>query len=395
MITPQEIRAKAVRLYPQFVTAWLQGEDIFPYRIRTSLKPSKNMSEAIAEQQLLRSMAKSATGYGYSLQFERRNSRGYGQQDFIDAILIDTQEDLLHLAGKTREFRNLSGAVKNVRSAFPELNDWLVQNWKQLIPAIGCIDALQSVVQYLLEHPRPSCFMRELPLAISTKLIENHTGLLSQWLDILLDPSDIDVSYPRERFAERYGFRSPDDHVLLKLLDESLMAELQCPGTELMLPEATLARLPVESVRNVRVLIVENKTNLLSLPALPRTLAIGGLGRAVTRFERVPWIDHCPILYWGDIDIEGFQILSTVRTRWPQTRSIFMDCAALQQFKHWIIGRDDQATCHELPINLSHEERLALIACIDNRWRLEQERIPQVELNELFQRELAASATTA
>ncbi len=48
-----------------------------------------------------------------------------------------------------------------------------------------------------------------------------------------------------------------------------------------------LAALPVQ---DCRVVIVENKVNLDKLPAMPRTLALGGLGYGIVRLFEIPWL---------------------------------------------------------------------------------------------------------
>lgn len=63
------------------------------------------------------------------------------------------------------------------------------KNWKLLVPLDQkTIEDLISITQYLLQNPRPGCFDRELPLAVSAKLIQWHSHLLREWFDILLPP---------------------------------------------------------------------------------------------------------------------------------------------------------------------------------------------------------------
>ncbi len=381
MITPDEIRDKAKRLYGEVVSAWLAGQNIFPRYLPVNRKPSKVVSEAIAQQQALREQSKAAKGFGYSLEFEEINSRGYGQQRFVSAVYFESQEDLLRLIGKLGEFGRLTKMINEVRHRQPRLNEWLQTHWKRLVGLENELSQLLDVVDYLIKHPRPNCFVRELPLAISTKLIEQNTGLLSVWLDHLLPPETIDFGFERGQFAGRYGFRAVDDQLWLRILDPELLQELNCPGSELALPRATLARLPV---RDVEVVIVENKINLLTLPPRRRTLALGGLGKAVTQLYRVEWINSLPINYFGDIDVEGLQMLAHVRNQWPQTRSWMMDQATLHEFRELIISGNEAPADLEPPSELTESERAAFIDCRDNSWRLEQERIPQATINERF-----------
>ncbi len=329
MITPEEIRTKAKRLYSEVVAAWLSGQEIFPRYLPVNRKPSKVVSEAIAQQQTLREHAKPNKGFGYSLEFEEINSRGYGQQNFVSAVYFETRDDLLRWIGKSGEFTRLTKMASEIRQRQPRLNEWLGSHWKRLIGLENELSHLLDVVDYLIAHPRPNCFLRELPLAISTKLVEQHTGLLSSWFDIVLPPHAIDFGFERTQFAGRYGFRSVDDQVWVRILDRELQAELSCPGSELALPRATVAALPV---RDCEVVIVENKINLLTLPMRKRTLALGGLGRAVSGLYRIEWLNSLPINYFGDIDVEGLQMLAHVRNQWPQTRSWMMDEATLTEF---------------------------------------------------------------
>ena len=381
MITPEEIREKARRLYSEAVAAWLSGTEMFPRYLPVNRKPSKVVSEAIAEQQALREQAKPNKGYGYSLEFEEVNSRGYGQQRFVSAVYFESRDDLLRLIGKVGEFQRLTRMVNEIRQRQPRLNGWLNAHWKRLVGLEDELSHLLDVVDYLLAHPRPNCFLRELPLALSTKLVERNSGLLALWLDELLPPHAIDFGFDRQQFAGRYGFRSVDDQLWLRVLDPQLQVELNCPGSELALPRATLSSLPV---RDVEVVIVENKINLLTLPPRRRTLALGGLGRGVSQLYRIEWLDSLPINYFGDIDIEGLQILAHVRNRWPQTRSWLMDLPTLEEFRELIIPGNPHASDLEPPSELTESERAAFIACRDQNLRLEQERIPQSLINARF-----------
>lgn len=378
MITPDEIRDKAKRLYGEVVSAWLAGENIFPRYLPVNRKPSKVVSEAIIEQQTLREQAKPLKGYGYSLEFEEVNSRGYGQQKFVSAVYFETRDDLLRLIGKLGEFSRLTKMVVELRERQPRLNDWLLIHWKRLVGLESELTHLLDVVAYLLAHPRPDCFLRELPLAISTKLVEQNTGLLSVWLDNLLPPTAIDFGFERHQFAGRYGFRSVDDQLWLRILDPDVQSELNCPGSELALPRATLSALPV---RDVEVIIVENKINLLTLPLRRRTVALGGLGKAVSQLYRIEWLNCLRINYFGDIDVEGLQILAHVRNQWPQTRSWMMDHSTLMEFKDLIVEGNSHPAELQPPTELTVSEKAAFTACRDNSWRLEQERIPQTVIN--------------
>ena len=145
------------------------------------------------------------------------------------------------------------------------------------------------------------------------------------------------------------------------------------------MPLATLASLPVQ---DARVIIVENKINLLTLPPLHRAVALGGLGEGVSQLFKIPWIEQLPVSYWGDIDVKGFQILAQVRRQWPQTRSFMMDSATLDDFADLVIPGTAYPAQTVCPDELNSTESATFERCRDECLRLEQERIPQAAVNE-------------
>lgn len=381
MITPAEIRTKAKRLYPKAVAAWIADEEnaLFPKRIPANLKLASELPATIRQVETLRSEAKEKRGFGYRIAWQERRDRRLGLNRFPEAIFLDSLDDLVRLINRQREFATLASAVTKLRHAQPELENWLRESthWKDLLTVAPELDGLLAVVVYFQEHPRPDCFARELPLAISTKLVEQNRKVLTEWLDRLLPPDVIDFRYSHRQFEPRYGLRYVRPHFLLRILDPSLQRELELPFDELSLPAESLSQLPV---RGARVFVVENKLNLLTLPSVARSLALGGLGHGVTQLADVHWLHETPIAYWGDLDVEGFEILSRLRQRFPHIRSLLMDQRTLDQFEHLAIPGNP--VNREPPAHLTTEETEVCQSLIHRQLRLEQERVPQSEVIE-------------
>jgi hypothetical protein len=107
-------------------------------------------------------------------------------------------------------------------------------------------------------------------------------------------------------------------------------------------------------------LVVENKTTLyttLTLPKMNDTIAIFGSGFSVFNLKNVRWFDNLKLLYWGDIDVQGFEILSQFRTYFPQTKSVLMD---KQTFDKFFENDKGTQTNISTKLNLTDEEQLAL-----------------------------------
>ncbi|QGQ25767.1 hypothetical protein F1728_25200 [Gimesia benthica] len=116
--------------------------------------------------------------------------------------------------------------------------------------------------------------------------------------------------------------RDSQPHRSVRLLDPELQSELNLLYDELSL---LLRYLKTLNVRNYSVFIVENNLNLLTLPSFRRGMAIRGEGIAVTRLEDLSCLSRNQLIYWGDLDVEGFQILSRLRNLFPHVRSVMMD----------------------------------------------------------------------
>ncbi len=299
-----------------------------------------------------------------------KNCRPHGRQNAPDRILFETRDDLLGLLGKRDEFAVFAAAADRLRAEFPELAGPLRAEPRRLVAVAGEVDGLLHVLRCLRGHPRPNFFAREAPLPFDTKFIERHTATLGRWLDAVLPPHAIRAD--ERNFFRRYGLRGIEPHVRLRLLDAALKSELSCPWPELSLPLPGLAALPG---RAVRVFVVENLVNLLTFPEQGRGLVIEGRGSAVVELRNVRWLSDAPLTYWGDCDVEGFRILSSLRAVFPHVRSLLMDAGTLDRRRPLAVvgtGARPDVTPH-----LTAEERAALERCRDDNLRLEQERLPR------------------
>jgi len=237
-----------------------------------------------------------------------------------------------------------------------------------------------QVVDYLCTHPRPGLFARELPLAVDTKFIQRNHRILREWLDLILPPHTIRAD--EDQFDRRYGLRYADPHVMVRFLDDKIRTATESPWLECSVPLHTLAATPINASR---VLIVENKVNLLTLPRLKGTIGLGGLGNGITDLRYVHWLANSEIWYWGDIDVEGLLILSRLRVMFPQVRSLLMDDATVHAWRERLASPGSGRT-HDCPSNLTAGELAAYLMCARENLRVEQERFPQPFVDDLLVR---------
>jgi hypothetical protein len=375
MIQPDDIRRKAEDLYRQYVQAWLKGDDeFFPRAIRGRKTPRSNdLSAASRSVRCLRAGSKETVGFGYSVEWREVNSRRFGRNQFPVRILFETPEDLLRFLDRKAEFDSFADAASRLRSDFPVLDSWIRVNTRTVVELAQDLHGLLQVLHWFRDNPRPNLYARELPLPVETKFIERHQRVLREWFDLVLPPHMIRSD--EEHFERRYGLRYPEPHLLVRFLDPQLQVDMGFPCCELSLPLHTLAQL---SAPIGTVFIVENKVNLLTLPRFDGAIALGGLGNGVTLLRYVPSLEATPIRYWGDIDVEGFMILSALRAFLPHVQSFLMDRATFD--RHELLAVAGTGRKPEMPSHLNDAERSVFLHCREHNLRLEQERLPQSEV---------------
>jgi len=183
------------------------------------------------------------------------------------------------------------------------------------------------------------------------------------------------INQDKQDFISRYGLRDKPSLVRLRLLEEQLEWNHGIRVDDLSIPVNQLAHLLADHIKPRHVVIVENLINFLTLPKIPNGVGIFGGGFAVHLLRDIQWLNQCNVIYWGDIDAHGFEILSDLRGLFPNIHSIMMDRETIDRFNQYIVqGMKSRSE----RFNYLTELELQLVQdVIENDWRLEQEHIPQ------------------
>ncbi|UJP38873.1 DUF3322 and DUF2220 domain-containing protein [Cellulomonas palmilytica] len=144
------------------------------------------------------------------------------------------------------------------------------------------------------------------------------------------------------------------------------------------------------------VLVVENRDCRLRLPPVDDAVVVEGGGRAAaTLIAEIPWVRSAEkVVYWGDIDADGFAILDSLRAALREASptagpahdvvSLLMDAVALERYRSRGVARDRRGRLlrpSSTPLRELTDAESAAYAQIatsgpaDVR-RIEQERIP-------------------
>jgi len=134
------------------------------------------------------------------------------------------------------------------------------------------------------------------------------------------------------------------------------------------------------------VIISENKDTAVAFPAVTGGVCVEGGGFGGAAAAALPWLVGAPLLvYWGDIDAAGFEILDGFRADGVPAISMLMDLATFDRYERYGTSLDRRGnrlgpgTRRDLP-HLNAAERTMYHALTDPAWqahrRIEQERIP-------------------
>ena len=123
-----------------------------------------------------------------------------------------------------------------------------------------------------------------------------------------------------------------------------------------------------------RVFIVENKVNFLTFPPVSNSIVIWGQGYGVVATQNSELLKSVDLIYWGDIDAQGFEILSQFRSYFAHVKSLLMDKATFDKYFENDLGTPSKIN---VELNLTSEEKALYQYIKVNNYRLEQEKIPQ------------------
>lgn len=382
MITPQEIKKKAERKYLSFLQSIIGGKPFERLVIRGDKKYTKSsLPEFEKEIQLIVSQSKEKKGFGYSLEFQQVKTKHLGTQHLPTLIFFETEDDFLQFLGKVEEVELFRQSSTKITEVYPQLKDWIIKNPTKVIANQHKWESILKVCKYFKQNPKPNLYIRELPIKVHTKFLELNQSVIGELLDILISEH---ININEKIFEKRFNLKYAEPQIRFKVLDREIAQKFFYGIDDLAIPMSQFEKL---NLPLIKVLVVENKTTLyttLTLPKMNNTIAIFGSGFSVYNLRNVTWFNNKELLYWGDIDAQGFEILSQFRGYFPHSISVLMD---KQTFDKFFENDNGTSTNISTKLNLTNNEQELYDTLKRNNWRLEQEKIPFEYVNNFFDNE--------
>ena len=365
MITPIEIKKKAENKYCAYLQSIVEGESFRPIVIAGNKKPNEDTVKFEKELAELINHSKEKKGFGYTIDYQTIKTKQHGIQDIPISISFQSEYDYLKFINKEKETDRFRKDVDRILSSFPELKGWIYRYPFKVIE--NNWDCLLKVCEYFKNNPRPNLYIRELPIKVHTKFIERNKGVIKELLDIIITEH---ININEKQFETRFNLKYDEPVVRFRVLDSSVSHKYLFGIDDLSIPisQFQCLSLPIQTVY-----IVENKINMLTFPIMKDSIVVCGHGFGVDVMRNVEWLKTKRIYYWGDLDAQGFQILSEIRTHFSQVKSFLMD---KDTFDKYYDGDKGTETNIEKELCLTQEEFGMFKRLKKSNLRLEQEKIP-------------------
>lgn len=304
---------------------------------------------------------------GGAVEWETRSWHSIGRQRVpVRLVLSDGDDIAAFAAGEAEnEWRRLRGRVDQLRELVDLRGDTEHVALDAAVRSSGELllryddqefaDVLAATL-WLSENSVEGLRPRQLPIrGVDSKWFTSHRGILSALHRALTG-------------AEALGIVDNDPLLRLRVLDPAISAG---GLPEYAAPVGVVAAL---AYAPRAVFVFENLESVLALPEWKDAIAVHGSGYAVDVVGTLPWVQAAPVVYWGDLDSNGFAILHRLRLHHPHVVSVLMDEDTLVAHRDlWV---REPTPNRGLFDTLTGSERRALQRLRDEGdVRLEQERI--------------------
>ncbi|HEY5304455.1 MAG TPA: Wadjet anti-phage system protein JetD domain-containing protein [Acidimicrobiales bacterium] len=318
----------------------------------------------------------SRTGGGaerFSIIYRTLKGKNLGSNSVPARVRIESFEQLCALLGTQRDVRSLDEILNQTVEKVPSLVSWVVAHPFSAVARQHIWRDVLATVIWVANNTSKVVYLRQIDVeGIDTKFVEQNRKLLDDLLSVVLPEHRIDPDYSAADFARRFRFRAKPSYTRLRLLNPQ-------PDFPKELSEVTLRseELAVLELVADTIFVVENEITYLAFPSVPNSVVIFGAGFSLAALRDIPWMDNREIVYWGDIDTHGFDILDRLRTRFNHVRSMMMDQQTLLAHpRQWVT---EPSPTNRALSNLDDTEAALYRDLTEDRFgravRLEQERV--------------------
>ena len=365
--SPAQVREAARKKRPAWLAAFAAGQEWEPVGFPLHGPGPADIAARLGDVQDWAGEWQRAGRGPLRVAYKQVGGRLVGINLIPASAWLDGYDQAWELLAARAEVRRLTELAELAKAECPRLVPWVERRPVRALELAADWARLLATVRWIDERQVPGLYLRQVDVpGVDTKFIGRHKGVLTELLDLQLDPERI--SPQAADFETRYGFRRKPDYIRFRTAAPGAAhSELTVRADELIAPPSGVTR----------AYIVENEVTFLAFPLDPDAMVIFGSGYAVHGLRPLAWLAALGLTYWGDLDTHGFAILNRLRGHFPHARSILMDRETLLAHQsQWVT--EPSPTTAALP-RLTVEEQATYQALISGEYgpaiRLEQERV--------------------
>jgi hypothetical protein len=307
----------------------------------------------------------------WHIEEKGKNTKSFGRQTLPVRVFVDTPEDAFAILGMKKEKKEFLTMLGEVEEKADDLTEWFLHYFPR-IREEGFYPLFFGIAHFFREQEEKGGYLREISIpGVDTKFMERHSFLVRTLWNALFPDKQVESN--EEMKQHLFIKEVPAPTICARSLDESI----RFFGVR----KFFLSNDEVASFHppQKRIFITENKVNGYTFPHAKDSLILFGMGYGVLELAKeAKWLGEKDVYYWGDLDSDGFNILSSLRHILPNVHSFLMDRDTLLAYVDKRIK--DTGNRSVVPDNLTVTEKMAWKEIHDHGWRLEQERIPLDEV---------------
>jgi len=352
--------------------------DIFPIIVKLQTIRQKDIQDNFTT--ISRDIQK-IKNKNFNIIYKQFNFRSIGVQLLPYEIKIENLDDYLRLTKKENEYEKFVNLYKKIVKLYPTLKNLILKKPFIVLDYQNEWDNFCTIIDFFLKNKNPNIYIREISLnGVDTKYIERYKKILDILLSDILQIEPLG-SIADFAFEKKYSLKYILPQIRFRVLDDNLKI-LNLSDMTLNIDEFKDLKLECK-----KVFIVENKITTLSFPKVKESIVIFGSGYKVGVLKDIGWLKDKELYYWGDIDMDGFAILSQIRGYFSSIKSIFMDENTIFRYKH--LSVQCAKLSQEKELNHLTEEEMEIYNKLKNNtygknFRLEQERLPFSLITQTF-----------
>lgn len=306
----------------------------------------------------------------FCVEHREVRSRNLGTNLVPARVTVQSFEQLCLILGTASDVHLLDDLIVRTRSVVPALVHWVGAHPTVALQHAAVWEQMLATVTWIECHDTTRLYVRQIDVeGVDTKFVERHHKLLDHLLTVVLPAERIDQTTAPPTFTRKFRFLDKPAYTRFRTLDSGSVGY-----TEMTVRTDELAAC---SPGTSTVFVVENEVTYLAFPSVPDAIVVFGSGFALGGVATLPWLPDTEIIYWGDIDTHGFDILNRLRSRLPSVRSILMDQRTMLAHRaQWVT--EPSPTNRFLP-HLTVDEQALYRDLVEGTFgpsmRLEQERV--------------------